>query len=241
MAVSISVAAVIAAAESRLRIPACTTSTAYTAAEMLATVQRAAKALFALARERMGEEFDTLLDAALVTVANTSDVSIAALTNFGELYRLTWLYDSTTLVEMGETSVADFEPPAFNPRAWGSSGPNQPSYRLINAATLRVTPCPNAVYNLRVWYTAHTPVATASDTFNGRLDWDEWLIAYVCREVAIAKKRDFAPFELALRTLEGAIFSPDRKRAPESVRVIRDVESAAARYLDRKTGDWWIG
>lgn len=240
MSVTISVPAVIAAVESRMRIPTCTTSTAYTAAEMLAAVQRAAKALFALARERMGEELDTLLDAALVTVANTSDVSIAALTNFGELYRLAWLYDSTTLVELGDTDIADFEPPAFNPRAWANNGPNRPSYRLINAATLRVTPCPNAIYNLRIWYTAHTPVATAADTFQGRLDWDEWLIAYVCREVAIAKKRDFAAFDLQLSDTESKIFSPNRKRAPEAVKVIRDVESPGARYFDRKTGDWWI-
>lgn len=240
MAVTISVAAIITAVESRLRIPTCTTTTAYTAAEMLAAVQQSVRALYGLVRQKTGEEFDTLLDAALVTVANTSTVSIAALANFGELYRLVWRYDTQKLVELKETPVHEFEPPGFDPRAWSISGRDKPRYRLVAPASLVVTPCPNAVYTLHCWYTAHTPVATAGDTFQGRLDWDKWVEFDVCKRVAISKKRDAGVFEAELRAVEADIFSPDRARAPEATYVIRDVYGPRGGGFDRKTGDWWI-
>lgn len=239
MAVSISVAAIIAEVESRLRIQPCTTTTAYTAAEMLAAVQESARSLFALARQKLGEDFDTLLDGALATVANTSTISLAALTNFGELHRLAWRYDTKTLVELQEAPTNRWEPPAFNPRAWSVSGRDEPMYRLTSSQTLTLLPCPNAVYSLHCWYTAHTPVATAADTFMGRLDWDRWLVLDVCIRVAQSKKRDTVEFRADKRAIEDDIFSPDRKRAPEARHVIRDVESGGYGGFDRKTGEWW--
>jgi hypothetical protein len=243
MAVSISVAAIITAVESRLRIPPCTTTTAYTAAEMLAAVQQSVRALYALARQKQGEEYDTLLDTSLVTVAGTSTISLAAITNFGELHRLAWRYDTQRLVEFSETPLHLIEPPGFNPRAWAASGMDKPSYRLINVNTLQLSPCPNAIYTLHCWYTAHTPVATAGDTFFGRLDWDRWIELDVCMRVAVSKKRDAAVFVADREMLERDLFSPDRKRAPDATQVIRDVESAGGRRgcFDRRTGDYWNG
>lgn len=240
MSVSISVAAIIAAAESRLRIPVCTATSAYTAAEMLVAVQEAVKSLYALAREKMGEDFDCLLDTPLATVASSSSVDLSAVANFGELYRLVWV-DGDSLTEINELPVHRFEPPGFRPRAWAKSGRDEPAYRLTGANTLRVFPCPLSVYTLHCWYTAHTPVDTATDTFQGRLEWNKWVELDVCWRVSVSKKRDGSVFVAERNQLAMSIFSPNRERAPEARRVIRDVEGmggGGCGTYNRRTGEY---
>lgn len=241
MSVSISVADIITAVESRLRIPTCTASTAFTATEMLAAVQESVRSLYALAREKLGEDFDTLLSASLSTVANTSELALSSLTNFGELYRLVWVETTDHLVELNETPIQNFEPSGYNPRDWQRTGRNKPGYRLVGPATLVLTPCPSAVYPLWIWYTAHTPVATAADTFQGRLDWDRWVVLDVCWRVSVSKKRDGSVFVAERNTLAQSIFSPQRERSPTARRTIRDIEGSRRGWLgfDRKTGEWF--
>lgn len=219
MSVTISAATIMSNTAANCSLPAFSTSTNVTAAQALAWLVEGVQSLCALHRQKLGEDLDLLTTTTLSTVADTGGIALPS--NFGELHNLIWAKSATEAYEIGPASAGDIDPVNHDPKEWVEA----PKYR-IEGSSIVLYPTPDRVYSVHAWYTTHTAVATASDAFQGRLDWGLWLEFDLGIKCLRRKRRwtDLASMQEAQNALAAQLFAPARKRDKAGPVRIRDTE-----------------
>lgn len=192
MATSISVQTdVIDQVRWRLHLPAFSSSSFVTTSDILALVKSSGRRLSGLLTRLYGDAFFAET-ATLTTVAGFDLVSLPS--NFATLRSLHWI-DGNNALELARANPGDYDPEAV---AWGSISDigltsATPTYAL-EANVIRLTPTPAAAYTLRLGYTSGIFITAASDTIQGQIGWDEWMILDCCQRIREREQKNASEF-----------------------------------------------
>lgn len=203
-------------------LPAFSTETTVTTADILDFAKTACAMLGGIVKE-YGGEWHTAASTTLTTVPDVDVVSLPSA--LSELLSLTWQKSATEEIELVRATVDEMR--AY-PNAWGDGYPIR--YRLVGQ-TLTLFPTPNDDYTLNVYYTTGLYPTTAADYVSCRDGWDQWIalqMAIMCRAV---QQKACPEFDGQLEKVEASI-RRQLRRDKYGPRQARDVRGNTARaYL----------
>lgn len=226
MATSFSVADIIADVARTANVPAFTTTTNVTTAQITYRLIQSARSLSALFRQKLGEDKDFINQATLTVQAGVGLASLP--TDCGEVNAVLWVRAASDW-RLLESSIQDDleEAQTDTLRAWRDY--RNPKYD-IQGNVLLFLPGSSVAETVVVYYTKHLDL-TGQTTFLQRLDADRWLTLDLVVWVLNAQGRhDHAQVFLQEKMLlESQLFAQNRTRDPNAVDTIRDTRGERQR------------
>jgi hypothetical protein len=201
----------------RCGLPAFTTETNITTADIHSLVQESARALGGIVDD---VSWHFVATATLVTTPGLEYVSVPQ--NFAALIQVHWDRGDGYPIALRQANLEDVLPASSEPTNWDARAP---VYRLTGQ-TIELFPEPQAVYTLVVRYTTGIfLVETPPDTLMGQVDWDSWIIYDCACKIRERQEKDLGTFPAHREMLEQRIVRRARRRDRNGVRQPRDVRS----------------
>lgn len=204
-------------------LPAFSTDTTVTTANILDFAKSACAMLGGIVKE-YGGEWHTATSSALTTVAGIEVISVPS--QLSELLSLKWQKSDSEEIDL---SYAALDEMRAHPSAWNDGYPIR--YRLVGQ-TITFFPTPDDEYTLNAFYTTGLYPTAASDSISCRDGWDQWIalqMAIMCRGV---QQKACPEFEMQLEKVESSI-RRQLKRDRNGIRQARDVRGGEWREMAR--------
>jgi hypothetical protein len=210
------------AVRTRYDLPAFSTSTKPTTAQVNAMINASCSRFSALLCAAYGDDYFTTT-ATLSTVASTATTALPA--TFYKLRSLIWLRGADDPVPIHRASLSDYARLSLlTARAWID---DRPVYRFSSGSFVTWLPTPSAVYSVQCTYVA-TPVDLSADGDTAEVGpgWDEWIVEDVCAKLAQMREEDPSVFISERADTERRIKeqAPDRDESEPS--AVRDVSGS---------------
>jgi hypothetical protein len=220
----------------RLHLPAFGSGEFITPGDALALLNSSARRLSGLMSRLYGDDYF----ASAVTLSTQAEIDILSLpSDFHTLMSVHWLHSNATYgaIELERADVREFGSSAVS---WDTC--SLPRYRLEGASVLVFTPTPNAVYDVRIAYNSvGVQFEDASDSFQGLMGHDEWLICDMCQRIREREQKPADEFIRDRLELEGHMKEQASQRDRNATVQARDATGAlncSRRQLSRYARGW---
>lgn len=212
----------------RYDLPASSTTTKPTTAQLTSLVNTSIRRFTNLLLALYGDDFLTTMST-ISTVANTATVSLP--TRCFRVCGVAWVRGQQDIVRLRRATVDDLldgGASPTDPRAWDT----EPMYTLLGQ-TITFVPVPSAAYTVRLVYDALLANLSADgDTVDLGPGWDDWIINDVCSMIAAIREEDPGVWvnfrEMARKDIEDAAKHRDDNDTPRVRRLfdagIRDIK-----------------
>lgn len=212
----------------RYDLPASSTSTKPTTAQLTSLVNTSIRRFTNLLLALYGDDYLTTMST-VSTVAGTATVSLP--TRCFRVQGVAWVRGQQDIVRLRRATVDDLldgGASPTDPRAWDT----EPMYSLLGQ-TLTFVPVPSAVYTIRLVYAQLLANLSADvDTVELGPAWDDWVINDVCSMIAQIREDDPSVWvqfrDMARADIEDAAKHRDDNDPPRVRRLfdagIRDIK-----------------
>lgn len=183
------------------------------------TINASLQAFYALLVECYGSEYFD----ATATISTIAGVSVTSLpSRFYKLRSLVWIRGTDDIVPVPRINQEEVYLGAYDPQSWSTYAPRY----AVQGQAVRWYPTPNAVYSLSMSYAAlPDDLAEDTDAFDGGAGHEEWVVAEVCRRIALREDKDPSVFLYERDVVERRIRTQASERDEAEPMILRDVQS----------------
>lgn len=218
MARTVSLSTLREAVRTRYELPAFSTTTWCTTAQVNSLINESLQAYYALLMECYGEEYFSTSSTITASSATTSFP-----TRCHKILNLWWLRGTDDVVRIHRGSADDLLLANYAAKSWNEYCPK---YRLQGTATILWLPTPSTSYNVRCDHVAlPADLSADGDTAEFGPGWEMQTVADVCQKLAQREEKDPTVFMAERAEWEARI----RRQAPDRIEgeplQLRDVTS----------------